>query len=97
MTEEKEWVRLGGKDGVYLVEGEDYTVDREKGILTINEEAWAKVHARCIKDMDVQVDVGREEHSANLAVDIGDYLRVCRSDPRTMMKMDNGMGINANE
>jgi hypothetical protein len=28
--------------------------------------------------------------------DIGDYLRVCRSDPRTMMKMDNGMGINAN-
>jgi hypothetical protein len=46
MTEEKEWVRLGGKDGVYLVEGEDYTVDREKGILTINEEAWAKVHER---------------------------------------------------
>ena len=43
---EKEWVRLGGKDGVYLVEGEDYTVDREKGILTINEEAWAKVHER---------------------------------------------------
>lgn len=93
----KEWVRLGGKDGVYLVEGEDYTVDRETGLLTINEEAWAKVHARCIKDMDVQVDVGREEHSANLAVDIGDYLRVCRSDPRTMMKMDNGMGINAND
>lgn len=32
MTEkEKEWVRLGGKDGVYLVEGEDYTVDREAG------------------------------------------------------------------
>lgn len=30
---EKEWVRLGGKDGGYLVEGEDYTVDREKGIL----------------------------------------------------------------
>ena len=30
---EKEWVRLVGKDGVYLVEGEDYTVDREKGIL----------------------------------------------------------------
>lgn len=29
----------------------------------------------------------------DLAVDIGDYLRVCRSDPRTMMKMDNGMGI----
>ena len=25
----------------------------------------------------------------------GDYLRVCRSDPRTMMKMDNGMGIHA--
>ena len=44
MTEEKGWVRLG-KDGVYLylVEGEDYTVDREKGILTINEEAWAKL------------------------------------------------------
>lgn len=59
MTEkEKEWVRLGGKDGVYLAEGEDYTVDREKGILKINEEAWAKVPARCIKDMDVQVDVG---------------------------------------
>ena len=33
MTEEKGWVRLVGKDGVYLVEGEDYTVDREKGIL----------------------------------------------------------------
>lgn len=58
MTEEKEWVRLGGKDGVYLVEGEDYTVDREAGLLTINEGAWAKVPARCIKDMDVQVDVG---------------------------------------
>lgn len=44
---EKEWVRLG-KDGVYLylVEGEDYTVDREKGILKINEEAWAKVPNR---------------------------------------------------
>ena len=55
---EKEWVRLGGKDGVYLVEGEDYTVDREKGTLKINKEAWAKVPARCIKDMDVQVDVG---------------------------------------
>lgn len=55
---EKEWVRLGGKDGVYLVEGEDYTIDRETGLLTINEEAWAKVHARRIKDMDVQVDVG---------------------------------------
>ena len=55
---EKEWVRLGGKDGVYLVEGEDYTVDREAGLLTINEKAWAKVPARCIKDMDVQVDVG---------------------------------------
>lgn len=37
MTEEKEWVRLGGKDGVYLVEGEDYTVDREAGLLKINE------------------------------------------------------------
>ena len=55
---EKEWVRLGGKDGVYLVEGEDYTVDRKAGLLTINEKAWAKVPARCIKDMDVQVDVG---------------------------------------
>ncbi len=43
MTEEKEWVRLGGKDGVYLIEGEDYTVDREKGIIEINEEAWGKV------------------------------------------------------
>jgi hypothetical protein len=38
----------------------------------------------------------REEHSAHLAVDAGDYLRICRSDPRTMMVMDNGMGINAN-
>lgn len=55
---EKEWVRLGGKDGVYLAEGEDYTVDREKGILKINEKAWARVPARCIKDMGVQVDVG---------------------------------------
>ena len=55
---EKEWARLGGKDGVYLVEGEDYTVDRDAGLLKINEEAWAKVPARCIKDMDVQVDVG---------------------------------------
>ena len=55
---EKEWVRLGGKDGVYLVEGEDYTVDRDAGLLKINEKAWAKVPARCIKDMDVQVDVG---------------------------------------
>ena len=55
---EKEWVRLGGKDGVYLVEGEDYTVDREAGLLTINEKAWAKVPAQCFKDMDVQVDVG---------------------------------------
>ncbi|MFA5458719.1 MAG: hypothetical protein WC261_13935 [Synergistaceae bacterium] len=54
---EKVWVRLGGKDGVYLVEGEDYTVDREAGLLTINEKAWAKVPAKCIKDMDVQVDV----------------------------------------
>jgi len=44
---EKEWVRLGGKDGIYLVEGEDYTVDREAGLLTINENAWAKVPARC--------------------------------------------------
>ena len=34
MTTEKEWVRLGGKDGVYLVEGEDYTVDRDAGLLT---------------------------------------------------------------
>lgn len=58
MTTEKEWVRLGGTDGVYLVEGEDYTVDREAGLLKINEKAWAKVPARCIKDMDVQVDVG---------------------------------------
>jgi len=58
MTEEKEWVRLGGKDGVYLVEGEDYTVDREAGLLKINEEAWAKVPAGCIKDVDVRVDVG---------------------------------------
>ena len=55
---EKVWARLGGKDGVYLVEGEDYTVDRDAGLLTINEKAWAKVPARCIKDMDVQVDVG---------------------------------------
>ena len=54
----KEWVRLGGKDGVYLVEGEDYTVDRDAGLLKINEKAWAKVPARCIKDMDVQVGVG---------------------------------------
>ena len=61
MTEEKEWVRLGGKDGVYLVEGEDYTVDREKGILKINEKAWAKVPARCIKYPDVPVDVGYVE------------------------------------
>ena len=44
--------------GVYLVEGEDYTVDREAGLPTINEKAWGKVPARCIKDMDVQVDVG---------------------------------------
>ena len=59
MTEkEKEWVRLGGKDGVYLVEGEDYTVDRKAGLLTINKNGWDKVPARCIKDMDVQVDVG---------------------------------------
>ena len=58
MTEEKEWVRLGGKDGVYLVEGEDYTVDREAGLLKINEKAWDKVHARCIKDMCIQWDVG---------------------------------------
>ena len=58
MTEEKEWVRLGGTDGVYPVEGEDYAVDREKGILKINEEAWAKVPAGCIKDVDVRVDVG---------------------------------------
>jgi len=43
---------------VYLAEGEDYTVDRDAGLLKINEEAWAKVPARCIKDMDVQVDVG---------------------------------------
>lgn len=43
---------------MYLAEGEDYTVDREKGILKINEKAWARVPARCIKDMDVQVDVG---------------------------------------
>lgn len=59
MTEEKGWVRLG-KDGVYLylVEGEDYTVDRGAGLLTINEGAWAKVPARCIKDVDVRVDVG---------------------------------------
>jgi hypothetical protein len=49
---EKEWVRLGGKDGVYLVEGEDYTVDREAGLLKINEEAWDKVPAECIKDME---------------------------------------------
>ena len=28
------------------------------GRLTINENVWAKVPARCIKDMDVQVDVG---------------------------------------
>ena len=41
---EKKWVRLGGKDGVYLVEGEDYTVDREAGLLKINENAWDKVH-----------------------------------------------------
>lgn len=62
MTEEKGWVRLG-KDGVYLylVEGEDYTVDREKGILTINEKAWAKVPAKCIKYPDVPVDVGYVE------------------------------------
>lgn len=58
---EKEWVRLGGKDGVYLVEGEDYTVDREAGLLTINEKAWAKVPARCIKYPDVPVDVGYVE------------------------------------
>jgi hypothetical protein len=49
---EKVWVRLGGKDGVYLVEGEDYTVDREKGILKINEEAWAKVPAICGRIVD---------------------------------------------
>jgi len=61
MTEEKEWVRLGGKDGVYLVEGEDYTVDREAGLLTINEKAWAKVPAKCIKYPDVPVDVGYVE------------------------------------
>jgi len=54
---EKVWVRLGGKDGVYLVEGEDYTVDRDAGLLKINEKVWAKVPAKCIKDMDVQVDV----------------------------------------
>lgn len=55
------------KMGVYLVEGEDYTVDREAGLLTINEKAWAKVPARCIKDMCVQVDAGdgREEKDAN--------------------------------
>ena len=58
---EKEWVRLGGKDGVYLVEGEDYTVDREAGLLTINEKAWAKVPAKCIKYPDVPVDVGYVE------------------------------------
>ena len=53
---EKEWVRLVGKDGVYLVEGEDYTVDREKGILKhrvryrrraggkmTEKEAWSKI------------------------------------------------------
>ena len=39
---EKEWVRLGGKDGVYLVEGEDYTVDRKTGRITINDGGWAK-------------------------------------------------------
>ena len=61
MTEEKEWVRLGGKDGVYLVEGEDYTVDRDAGLLTINEKAWAKVPAKCIKYPDVPVDVGYVE------------------------------------
>jgi hypothetical protein len=50
MTEkEKEWVRLGGKDGVYLVEGEDYTVDREAGLLKINKEAWAKAPAKCFE------------------------------------------------
>lgn len=52
MTEkEKEWVRLGGKDGIYLVEGEDYTIDREAGLLKINKGAWAKVHKR--KEMTV--------------------------------------------
>ena len=58
---EKEWVRLGGKDGVYLVEGEDYTVDRDAGLLKINEKAWAKVPAKCIKYPDVPVDVGYVE------------------------------------
>ena len=39
---EKEWIRLGGKDGVYLIEGEDYTVDREEGTITITDKGWAK-------------------------------------------------------
>ena len=39
---EKVWVRLGGKDGVYLIEGEDYTVDRDEGTITITDKGWAK-------------------------------------------------------
>ena len=47
---EKEWVCIGGKDGVHLVEGEDYTVDRKAELLKINKCAWAKVPIRCIKE-----------------------------------------------
>jgi hypothetical protein len=67
MTEEKEWVRLGGKDGVYLVEGEDYTVDRDAGLLKINEKAWAKVPAKCIKLPDLLARIADlEKRNADL-------------------------------
>lgn len=52
----KEWVRIVGKDGVYLIEGEDYTVDREEGTITITERGWAK----CPTDIRVPYRIGEE-------------------------------------
>lgn len=55
---EKEWVRLGGKDGVYLVEGEDYTVDREKGLLKAELEelrSIMRVQMLAIRDLQARV------------------------------------------
>ena len=67
-------------------------IDKGKaGLLKINEDAWAKVPARCINDMDVRVGVGvyaeeaqEEKHDTNIRVFIdgasGHSARISRAE-----------------